>query len=181
MAWPEIPSVVDLPTAPQRIILHWTAGGHNASSFDREHYHYLVTGQDEPQVVPGVEVAANMRQLGNSSIGYAAHTRGMNSFSVGVSACGMLGAIQGKTFGDFPIKEGQVKEMCRFVAACCQVWGLPVTQDTVFTHEEAQRLHGVPQRAKWDISVLPWMPDLTPEQVGQWLRAQVAEAEGVGP
>lgn len=173
LEWPTVPTLAELPAPPKRVILHWTAGRYVASTDERTHYHYLA--QSDGQIVSGVPVANNMRQLARGSVDYAAHTRGFNSFSVGMAACGMMGAIQGGDLGRFPLLEGQVKSLCRFAGYCCRLWDLPVTQDTVFTHAEAPRLHGVSQAGKWDIDVLPWLPDLTPEQVGQWLRAQVAE------
>lgn len=175
-AWPLVPPLTELPAKPRRIVLHWSAGTHHASTYEREHYHFLVEG--DGTVVEGVPVAANLRRLeaGNR---YAAHTRGMNSYSVGIALCGMHGAVPGGTFGAFPLLEEQVAEGCIFVGWLCHLWGLPVTRDTVFVHSEAERVHGVEQPGKWDIDVLQFRPDDTPEQVADWLRERVHEAAEV--
>jgi len=58
-----------------------------ANAVDRAHYHYIV--QHDLSVVPGVHaVATNMRQLRGTDA-YAAHTGGMNSFSIGLAFAGM--------------------------------------------------------------------------------------------
>lgn len=165
-----IPPIAALPASPRRIILHWTGGTGKASAFEREHYHYLV--QQDGSVVAGVPVALNMRTCG-PGVPYAAHTRGFNSFSVGVSFCGMLGAIQGKSHGRYPLTEPQVEAGCAFIAKLCAAWGLAPTVEQVFTHAEAQRIHGRAQAWKWDIDVLPWR-EATPEENGKYLRDRVA-------
>lgn len=168
-----IPSLAELPAAPKRIILHWTAGGPEPTSHDLKSYHYLVSQGGEPFM--GVEVAANMRQIrpGTPTSEYAAHTRGMNSFSVGVALCGMSQAIEGGPFGPYPIQRAQVDAFAAFVAELCHEWDLLPTVGTVFSHYEAQSIHGVPQEKKWDITVLPWLPRLMKSEVGDFLRLLV--------
>lgn len=171
-----IPLLKDLPAPPRRIILHWTGGGAKASQFEREHYHYLV--EQTGKIVEGFRVAANMRKV-SSRAPYAAHTKGFNSFSVGVSFCGMAGVNSlaewnaGK-HGRVPLLEAQMISGCRFVGQLCSAWGLPVKESTVFTHAEAERLHDVDQNGKWDIDVLAFLPSLSPAQVGAWIRNQVS-------
>lgn len=170
-----IPALTQLPAAPKRIILHWTGGGPHASEFEREHYHYLV--EQSGNIVAGVPVAANMRKVG-AKHPYAAHTRGFNSFSVGVSFCGMAGVKSlpdwhsGKR-GKAPLVEQQLVTGCLFVGHLCRTWKLQVSESTVFTHAEAERIHGVDQDSKWDIDVLAFRPDDTPQQVGRWIREHV--------
>src|SRR5690606_16912064 len=82
-----IPELDALPARPKRIILHWTGGTYEPNSLELEHYHFLVDG--EGVVHPGTHsVADNMRKLQKGD-DYAAHTRGYNSFSVGIAFCGM--------------------------------------------------------------------------------------------
>ena len=166
----DVPPLAALPARPQRVILHWTGGGPRASAFECEHYHYLV--QQDLVVVRGMQVALNMRACG-TGVDYAAHTRGFNSYSVGVSFCGMLGAVQGGSMGKHPLTEPQVEAGCAFIAKLCREWGLAPTVDQVFTHAEAQRVHGRPQQWKWDIDVLPWR-QATPEENGRYLRERIA-------
>jgi hypothetical protein len=113
-----------------------------------------------------------MRRL-TSGDEYAAHTAGFNSFSVGFSFCGMLGAQEGRRFGKFPLLEAQVRSGLHFVALCLQEWGLdPANPAHLFTHYEAQALHGIPQRGKWDITELEFLPGISKYEIGPWLRAE---------
>ena len=165
---------------PRRIILHWTAGGAFANAVDRRSYHYLI--QQDGSVVMGVPVKRNLRSIprGTPRSEYAAHTAGLNSWSVGVALCGMRGAEQGGPYGPDPITEPQVLAMCSFVGQLCRDWGLRVDADTVFHHAEAQTVHGRPQSGKWDITELPFASDVPTGEVGLWLRARIYLAK-VGP
>lgn len=167
-----ISALDELTARPKRIILHWTGGTGKANGVDRKHYHYIV--EADGAIVPGVPVMANMMQVG-AGAPYAAHTRGMNSYSVGVAFAGMAGAVEGGPYGKHPLKRSQVIAGCVFVGELCDAWGLPVTPDTVHTHAEAERLHDVKQSGKWDIDVFPWATHLDRKQTGEMLRDWVAE------
>lgn len=177
-----IPRIEDLPHAPKRIIMHWTGGKHIPNSVDLEHYHFLFDGDGD--VVKGVHpVSSNMRRL-KSGDNYAAHTRGFNSYSIGVSFCGMHGSRPGVSFGNWPLKENQVQEGLKFVSALCLAYGLnPMDSHHVFTHYEAEYLHGVdqvpvgPGTWKRDITELEFLPDLKKNDVGSWIRSQVRKHE----
>lgn len=170
---------------PKRVILHWTAGSRVASSHDRERYHFLI---QESAIVPGVPVERNLRSLvglpgyhTNPLSGYAAHTAGMNSWSIGVAACGMLGAEDLRPDGDVhpgaeALTEQQMTVLYSWVAAICLKYGLDASNPAdVFTHYEAQAIHGVPQAGKWDVT---WLPgeNFTRDEVGPIIRERIAEA-----
>jgi hypothetical protein len=167
-----IPSLDTLPAKPQRIILHWTGGSYTPNATDLRHYHYLVRG--DGQIVPAVPVERNM--VSPAPPDRANHTRNLNTGSVGVAFCGMAGAKEKGPYGNFPLKRGQVIAGCTFVAELLDAWRMPCTVDTVFTHAEAQRIHGVAQAGKWDIDVFPWSPHLTPRECGSMLRDWIADA-----
>ena len=182
----------------RRIICHWTAGAQQPSADDVKHYHYLVAHMhgdtDEPdddwaKLVVGVPVARNMRSLsGQPSFtrdpnrGYAAHTRGFNSWSIGVALCGMRGAQDfrdprrasgGVHPGPAPITTLQIESLIGLLVTLGAEHGLSPVKDQMFTHYEAQSLHGKPQRGKWNITWLPHRPDMPADDVGPWLREQV--------
>ncbi|TVP61056.1 MAG: N-acetylmuramoyl-L-alanine amidase [Gemmatimonadales bacterium] len=160
------------------MVLHWTGGGPEPNETDLGAYHALV-GQS-CRIYAGVPIAANMRRIPPqaSRSEYAAHTRGLNSWSVGVALCGMMGAKEGGPYGPHPITEEQAYTAIGLVAAMVRTAGLPVTAETVLTHWEVQRVMGVAQPGKWDITVLPWItdPPLQPDEVGSWIRQHVSAA-----
>jgi alkanesulfonate monooxygenase SsuD/methylene tetrahydromethanopterin reductase-like flavin-dependent oxidoreductase (luciferase family) len=117
-----------------------------------------------------------MRSLGRGDA-YAAHTGGLNSYSVGVSFCGMWGAKPGGPFGPAPLLEDQVTAGLRFVGQLCTAWHLdPTNPEHLFTHAEAwtrHRVKGTRNDEKWDILVLPYLPEVPADRVGDLLRAEV--------
>lgn len=174
----EIPELSELPAQPRRIILHWTGGGVEPNAVDRACYHYIIAQSGTPHL--GVPVAKNMRRLtGVRTTEYAPHIAGWNSYSVGVAFAGMMAANQ-RMFGPAPLKRPQVLIGCYIVGLMCRKWGLEVTPDTVMTHSEADWRHGVKQRGKWDIDVLPWAPTLSREEVADQLRRWVSAGVTMG-
>lgn len=182
----EFPRSADLPSRPQRCILHWTAGRNVASDLDRQHYHILIesreteAGGEVLRYVAGVPIASNMRQLGPGDE-YAAHTRGFNSFSVGVTVCGMLGAVE-RPFhpGPHPITPLQVKGLVDICVQLAVVYDLAPTEDHFFTHPEAETIHGRPQAGKWDLDRWPHprTVEWQNENIGPWLRQEMSERIG---
>lgn len=185
----------------RRIILHWTAGGHEASEHDRASYHWLLEHaigdpadptDDKVRRVLGVPAERNATPTtGRPSYerdperGYAPHTYNFNTGSLGVALCGMRGAVDGRPGGvvqpgTSPITLLQVRGLLGLVVELLGVYGLDPTPEQLFTHYEAEALHGVdqlprgPGNWKWDITWLPHRPDVAKDDVGPWLREQVA-------
>lgn len=160
----------------QRIIMHWSAGTHTASSVDREHYHLLIQG-DGTVVYGDYEISDNESTADNR---YAAHTRNLNTGSIGVAVCAMLNARQAPfDAGKYPITEAQVQALVREAARLAKGYGIPVTRKTVLSHAEVQPALGVAQAGKWDIAWIPgWKNATDPIGVGDHLRALIrAEME----
>lgn len=157
----------------QRIICHWTAGGHTASNLDRKHYHILIEGDGE--LVRGHHTIKDNESTGDGV--YAAHTLGANTGSIGISACCMAGAQESPfDAGTAPMTETQWKVMAEVAAQLCHRYKIPVTQATVLGHGEVQKFLGKKQKGKWDPLVLPWAPHLSRETVGNRFRAAVSAA-----
>lgn len=156
--------------SPKRIICHWTAGGYRATDTDRWHYHILIEG-DGSLVRGYYDVADN---ASTSDGQYAAHTKGLNTGSIGVAVCCMFGA-QRDPFraGEFPMTMTQWNTMARLVADLCKFYNLPVNERTVLGHGEVERIYGIPQHGKWDPMRLPWKPALSEQQVAHAFRALV--------
>jgi len=163
-----------------RIILHWSAGGHTPSNLDREHYHFIVAG--DGSVVKGKwPVEANRKPVKGQ---YAAHTLNCNTGSIGVAVAAMAGAVE-RPFdpGKQPITPAQIDGLVRLVRDLCRGYGIPVTRQTVLSHAEVQPTLGIKQKGKWDIAWLPGMDKPgDPVKVGDHLRGLIsAQPKPVAP
>lgn len=156
----------------ERIILHWSAGAHTASTLDLQHYHYVIDGQG--RVHKGKHpVSANAGPLREGA--YAAHTLNANTGSIGVALAAMAGA-QERPFsaGRYPITPAQVDALAALCADLCRQYDIPVSRQTVLTHAEVQPTLGITQRGKWDITWLPGMAAPgNPVAVGDQIRARI--------
>lgn len=155
-----------------RIIVHWTAGTHNASAEDREHYHILVQG--DGSLAYGIHpIAANARPARDPR---ANHTLMCNTGSIGVAICAMRGAEE-RPFraGSFPMKVEQWQVMTGVVAELCASYGIEVTPRTVLAHGEVEQTLKIKQRQKWDPLVQPWSPTTPRSQVMDGFRASVRQ------
>jgi hypothetical protein len=169
-AWePFVPRIAALPAAPQRCILHWTAGSSRANVVDLGAYHYVFDQPDGAVRVGTNPVANNMRQC-RDGVQYAAHTGGFNSYSVGFAFAGHF--FQNPTSN--PLTERQVRTGLGFVALCMYRWNMMrITEDTLFSHMEAWTLHRVKGKqndTKRDIDHVVFAKHLMPERVGPWMR-----------
>jgi hypothetical protein len=155
----------------QRIIVHWTAGNSKASADDRKHYHLLI--EDDGKLVRGAP-SIDLNQAPVRS-GYAAHTLNCNSGSIGVSLCGMSGAVESPfSAGKAPITQRQWAALPGVLADLCRRYAIPVTPATVLSHAEVEATLGIKQRGKWDIARLPFDPALKGARaIGDSLRVAV--------
>lgn len=162
---------VPLPRSTAKIvILHWTAGGHKASDLDKAHYHFLV--EVDGRVVPGLHSVADNDSTADGD--YAAHTKGLNTDSIGIAACCMLGAVESPfSAGTRPMSQIQWERMLDVAAECCKHYGIKVTPQTVLAHGEVEKILGVPQLNKWDPLAWPWDTKKTKKEIGDEIRFQV--------
>lgn len=157
-----------------RIILHWTAGADGLIELERQHYHIIIDRAGRTHVgALKPEANANCR---NGR--YAAHTRALNTGSIGVALDAMAGAKQTPFEpGKYPITQVQVQALAETAADLCETYQIPVSPYSVLTHAEVQPTLGVKQRCKWDIT---WLPDMAepedPVDVGNKLRSLIATA-----
>ena len=157
----------------KRLIIHWNAGTNEANELDKQHYHFIVDGD-------GDVVAGKYKPEDNLSTAdgkYAAHTLNCNTGSIGVSMAGMLGAIESPfNAGKYPLKEKQLAATVKLVADLCKKYNIPVTDKTVLTHAEVQPNLGITQRGKWDITRIPFKPELVGHKAcGDYIRKLVTE------
>lgn len=160
-------------TGLKGIVMHWTAGGAKASALDKQHYHYLV--QQDGQIIPGACKPED--NISTSDGKYAAHTMNANTGRIGVSLCGMMGAVE-RPFqpGSAPITWLQIEVFCGLVADLCVRYSIPVTRLSVLSHAEVQPSLLIKQRGKWDIAWLPGMVSVgNPVDVGDRLRRMILD------
>lgn len=159
-----------------RVVCHWSEGNYEANAVDLRAYHVLIEG--DGRVVFGRYSIADNASTADKV--YAAHTRGLNTRSIGVACCCMVGC-QEMPFqaGAKPLKKLQWDRMVAVVADLCEFYEIPVSAKTVLGHGEVQSTLGVAQSGKWDPMVWPW--DATTHgaamgrgRVGDALRSQVA-------
>lgn len=161
----------------RRIIVHWTAGTHRASAFERSHYHVLYEADGTP--VRGVPIVSNAKPL---RADYAQHTAGCNTESIGVSLCCMgdterVSRVRENPFfaGPYPMTREQWDAMVIGSAQLCRFYKIPVTLETVLSHAEVQSNLGIKQQQKWDFTRLAF--DLSVKGAracGDKLRREVA-------
>lgn len=166
------------------VVWHWTGGAHTANAVDRRSYHHLIEQRAAGiRHIGGVPVERNLRPLTgipsahNDPGGYAAHAGGFNTGTIGVSMCGMRGAVDlrpGRDVvpGPSPITLHQVRALLGVSASFAIAHDLPVTERTFLSHHEVRRVYGVGV-AKWDVSWIPGL-NLSPDDVGPYLREQLS-------
>jgi N-acetylmuramoyl-L-alanine amidase len=135
------------------ISLHWTAHDYEAVF---PAYHFCLRGVSDIVVAQTHDLRANMRDLrSDSSAGYAAHTRGRNSYAAGIALCAMRGATP-FDFGRFPLTAGQVEALCAVAAALARFYA--IAPSDVRTHAEAALDDGYfgagSDDVRWDIARL---------------------------
>lgn len=154
----------------KRIILHWSAGRHYPSMFEKRYYHFLIDAD-------GKVYAGNYKPKDNDDCTdgyYAAHTGGGNTGSIGVCLCGMYGYKSKTDCGKFPITKVQFEACMKFVAELCIKYDLKISSLTVMTHYEFGKLHPKTTSAgKIDITYLPPYPWVSQNDAGNFIRTKV--------
>jgi hypothetical protein len=154
------------------IVFHWTAGQNKASELDRSHYHLLIEGDGKHvRGVPSID----LNSLPKKKAGYAEHTLNCNTGFIGVSLCGMAGAVEIPFIaGKQPITRVQWDELANVLAQLCKRYGVKVSRKTVLSHAEVQTNLGIKQKGKWDIARLPFDTSITGAvAIGDQMRAMV--------
>lgn len=159
------------PSGLHRVIMHWTAGAYPVLKDELAHYHILI--DKDGRAWPGLLKPESNADVSDGS--YVAHTRALNTGSIGVAVDAMAGAHEVPfDAGSAPITEAQVDALAREVADLCMTYDIPVSKWTVLSHAEVQPTLGVWQRGKWDIK---WIPGMDrpgdPVAVGDELRRRI--------
>jgi hypothetical protein len=169
----------DLPSGDLRSIsLHWTAGDYTTVY---PAYHFVLAGADDVVVHHTHDLRENMREVYKApELPYAAHTRGRNSFSIGISIAAMRDSTP-SDFGVYPLTEAQLEAICVLSAGLARFYGIEVA--AIRTHAEAALDDGYfgagTDDVRWDIARLrPSADPLQPHEAtvtGDWFRSRIAE------
>jgi len=172
------------PGRLERIYLHWSGGDYTTLY---SAYHFCVAAEPgaPPQVYATHPLQANMRDLRSQpGASYAAHTRGRNSFAIGLGVMCMKDA-RPDDFGDWPLMEHLIGALCRVARVLAGFYEIPIVPEAVMTHAEAAVADGYfgsgSDEVRWDIARLQPSPrPLVPGDaalVGELLRANIIAAE----
>jgi hypothetical protein len=153
----------DLPSGRiDRIYTHWSAHDYG-SVFPAYHFCVAVADDGRIVVVNTHDVRENMRDVSLApEEPYAAHTRGRNSFALGISIMAMQDASP-PDFGAFPLTEPLIDGLCSVAARLAEVYGVPIDAEHVMSHAEAavhDGYFGTAPQERWDIARL--IPDPRP-------------------
>jgi len=155
----------------RRVCIHWSAGGYTPGDAERYHYHFTVDAMGNIGI-GRFKPENNIPPLRNG--GYASHCGGGNSYTIGVALCGMAGYTSPRSQGRYPLTAKQCEAAWKLIAEQCYKYGIPVTEDTVYTHYEFGKKNPESDSAgKIDITFLPHKPELKPGEVGDYIRGKV--------
>lgn len=161
-----------------RIIWHWTVSGYSPNTSSMKAYHHVIDGNGI--VHKGVPEENNFSGASMAPGTYAAHTRGLNTGSLGISVCSMYGAKEVPfTTGPYPMKEVQIESLLRLTAEKMAQYNIELSPRFVLSHAEVQPTLGVKQNGKWDYMWLPGMANTIPAiEVGNILREKLSKITG---
>jgi len=167
------------PGRIDRIYTHWSAHGYDAV-FPAYHFCVATAEDGEIVVVQTHDPRANMRDVyAEPEPPYAQHTRGRNSYALGISIMGMKGSTP-SDFGEAPLTEPLIDALCYVGAKIADFYGIEIDADHVMSHAEAARIEGyfgTADNERWDIARLraedrPLVPE-DAVTVGDELRARM--------
>lgn len=154
-----------------KICLHWTAGSNYPCKEDLAAYHYCVdkygriyAGKHKPE-----------DNLNCYDGNYAMHCGGGNTGCIGLSVCGMAGFTTDKKQTKYPLTQKQVESLSCLAGYLSVKYGILITEKSVFTHYEFdQRRAKTKREGKIDITYLHYLPHLSPNSVGEYLRQKIS-------
>lgn len=154
----------------KRIIIHWTAGNHFPSEYDKQFYHFLIDKYGK--VYDGKFKPENNLQCVSGK--YAAHTGGGNTGSIGVALCGMFGFKCKTAQGSYPITAKQFEAAMEFCAKLAIKYNIEISANNVMTHYEfGLKNPGTSSAGKIDIIFLPPYDWVDKNDIGQFIRTKI--------
>ncbi len=150
---------------------HWTAGANSPCDKDLKSYHYCIDSLG--RIYAGTHKPEDNLNCQDGS--YAAHCGGGNTGCIGLAVCGMAGFSLSKKQTKYPLTQKQVKALCCLEAYLSVKYGIPINERTSFTHYEFdQKRPKAKREGKIDITYLHYLPNLSPDSVGDYLRQKIS-------
>lgn len=157
-----------------RIIWHHTGGPYSPTGLDLAAYHLVIDGEGRVQAGRhAIEANAPGRAMTSGS--YAAHTKNLNSGSIGISLACMAGAQWGdRSTWRLPTL-AQIDSLMAESARLCLAYGIEPGPRTTLSHAEVEITLGVKQSGKWDFDYSLNGADgpRDPRLIGDGLRAEL--------
>lgn len=154
----------------KRIVIHWTAGSHYPSEYEKLHYHFLV---DKSGVVHKGKFRPEDNEICKPQK-YAMHTGGGNTGSIGVAICAMAGFKNKNCVGNYPILKKQFESTMELCAQLVNKYKIKITPQTVLTHYEfGVKNPKTTSAGKIDIIFIPPYPWVTQYEAGSFIRAKI--------
>ncbi|GAC1651838.1 MAG: hypothetical protein NVS9B12_00610 [Vulcanimicrobiaceae bacterium] len=165
-----------------RLYLHWSAHGYR-DVFPAYHFCIAKDADDEIVVVQTNALEVNMRDVRQDpDRPSAAHTRGRNSFALGVAIMGMAGASP-QDFGPYPLTQALIEGLAVVCARLVRFYSIALDPGHVLTHAEAavaDGYFGTAPDERWDIARLAAAPHalepLEALRAGNRLRDEITAA-----
>ncbi len=154
----------------KRIIIHWTAGGYYPTAGEKKYYHFLV--DKDGKIHKGLfEPQDNIRCTAG---GYAAHTGGGNTGSIGIAMCAMRGFKNSGEIGNYPITPVQFESAMKLCAELAQQYNIPVVPANVMSHYEfGIKNPNTTSSGKIDVTYIPPYPWVGKNEAGSFMRSKI--------
>lgn len=150
-----------------RICIHWTAGYHRPNNEDLFHYHIIF--DDKGNAFKGVHSIEDNIDCKDGD--YAQHCALGNTGTIGIAVCGMAGFSCNTKVSKSNITMTQMEAMFKKVAELCREYSIPITDETVYTHAEYDRLNA--KEGKIDIIFIPYLNKYGIEECGDYIRNKI--------
>ena len=155
-------------TSLNKICMHWTAGSNEPCNVDLLAYHFLVNSKG--QIFEGIYKPEDNLNCYDGK--YAKHCGGGNTGCIGTSLCGMAGFDLKNKYTKYPLTQKQVESFCCLNAYLSIKYGIPITENKVFTHYEFDKKRTKPEK-KIDITYINYLPNLSQSSVAKYLRDKI--------
>ena len=152
-----------------KICLHWTAGANIPCNIDLQSYHFCI--DKDGRIYKGkCKPEDNLNCYDGV---YAKHCGGGNTACIGISVCGMAGFSLLKKQTKYPLTQKQIETLCCLAGYLSNLYGISINEKSVFTHYEFDNRQRKRQ-GKIDITYLSYLPTLSVDEVGSYLRNKSA-------